>query len=265
MPTQIIIVIILTFIIHCIGTLAYSVRLVGTRTKKIAISFALFNVMVLIARTSNAFQAPLLAKWIENNLSNQINRGTFEFRVILFTATIATIFSAFLIPSFQRILAKAVNNFSIHKSIPNLISKSLSVNGFRKVKEELSFPNKTNFDIVPRAKFPLKIFILNTIVVSILTAGVLSSLYAGFIIPELRTTANSLSSIVNGMATILLFLIIDPFLSLLTDEVVEGKYQESDFITIIRVMVLSRILGTLLAQFFLVPFAYLIAWIAGII
>ena len=33
----------LTFVIHLIGTLAYAVRIAGVRTRRIAVSFALFN------------------------------------------------------------------------------------------------------------------------------------------------------------------------------------------------------------------------------
>ncbi|MFW6273024.1 MAG: lipid II flippase family protein, partial [bacterium] len=43
MTIQIYLVLILTLIIHLISTLSYSVRIVGIRTRKIAISFSLFN------------------------------------------------------------------------------------------------------------------------------------------------------------------------------------------------------------------------------
>jgi hypothetical protein len=46
----------LTFVIHLIGTLAYSVRIAGTRTRRIALSLSLFNILVLVSRTSNSFQ-----------------------------------------------------------------------------------------------------------------------------------------------------------------------------------------------------------------
>ncbi len=59
MSTQIIIVLILTFVIYVISTLAYSVRIVGVRTGRIAISFAVFNVFALLSRTANTIQAPL--------------------------------------------------------------------------------------------------------------------------------------------------------------------------------------------------------------
>ena len=265
MTIQITIVLLLTFVIHLISTLSYSVRIVGTRTRKIAVSFALFNIMVLISRTSNSFQAPLLAKWVENNINLNINPGTYEIRLILLATSIATIIGAFLIPTFQRVLSKAVLNFSTHKSIPKLILHGFTKTGIRQLRNEISIPNKNNLTVNSKSKFPLKIFIFNIIAVAILTVGVLSSLYAGFITPELRTTASSLSAIVNGFATILMFVIIDPHLSVLTDEVVEGKYSESEFRGTIKYMVLARLIGTVIAQFLLVPFAHFIAFVAEII
>ncbi|TXD80603.1 DUF2837 family protein [Subsaximicrobium wynnwilliamsii] len=265
MTIQIIIVLLLTFIIHLISTLSYSVRIVGTRTRKIAISFALFNIMVLISRTSNSFQAPLLAKWVENNINLNLNPGTYEIRLILLAATLATIFGAFLIPTFQRILSKAVMNFSIHKSMPKLILHSFTKTGIMQIRREISIPNKENLSINSKTEFPIKIFIFNILAVAILSVGVLSSLYAGFITPELRTTASSLSAIVNGFATILMFVIIDPYLSILTDEVVEGKFAESEFRRTIRYMVFARLIGTILAQLLLVPFPHFIAFVAEII
>ena len=54
----------LTFVIHLIGALAYAARIAGVRTRRIAVSFALFNILVLVSRTSNSFQGPFLAKRI---------------------------------------------------------------------------------------------------------------------------------------------------------------------------------------------------------
>ena len=70
MTTQIAFVLALTFLINLITTLSYSVRIVGIRTGRIAVSFALFNILVLISRTANGFQAPLLASTIEKNINS---------------------------------------------------------------------------------------------------------------------------------------------------------------------------------------------------
>ena len=70
MDKQIIIVLVLNFIISLIGTLAYSVRLVGVRTGKIAVTFAVFNVLMLVSRTALTFQTPLLTKFVESDPSS---------------------------------------------------------------------------------------------------------------------------------------------------------------------------------------------------
>src|SRR5512138_1460194 len=98
MSIQIILVLALTFLINFITTLSYSVRIVGIRTGRIAVSFALFNILVLISRTANGFQAPLLASSIEKNIHEGLSANTFEFRLIILSCTIATLFGGFLIP-----------------------------------------------------------------------------------------------------------------------------------------------------------------------
>jgi hypothetical protein len=267
MPVQIVLVLVFTFIINLINTLSYSVRIVGIRTRKIAISFALFNIMVLIARTSNTFQAPLLAKWIEKNIKLGINPGTFEFQLVLLTTTLATLVGSMLIPTFQRLFSKAVMRFSVEKSIPRMLLYAFSKTGIRNILAEVKLPAKGNFKVFNQKVpgFPVRIFIFNVLASAILAVGVLSSLYAGFLNPELRTTSSTLSSIVNSLATILMFMFIDPHLSALTDEVIEGKYSEVHFRRVVRLMVVSRVFGTLLAQTLLVPFARFITFVAGII
>lgn len=264
MSVQIVLVLILTFVINLISTLSYSVRIVGIRTRKVAISFALFNIMVLISRTSNSFQAPLLAKWIEKNINQGINPGTYEFQLILVTTTFATLIGSILIPTFQRLFSKAVMRFSMDKSVPRLIWHAFSRTGIKQIASQVKMPDKGNYKFsthkVP--DFPIKIFIYNILASAILAVGVLSSLYAGFINPELRTTSSTLSSIVNGLATILMFMFIDPHLSALTDDVIEGKYSETNFRKVVRLMVVSRFIGTMLAQLLLVPFSKFIAIVA---
>jgi hypothetical protein len=102
MTTQIVIVLILTFVINLITTLSYSVRIVGIRTGRIAISFALFNILVLVSRTANGFQAPLLAKTVERDIKLGIFDNAATFRLIILSCTIATIIGAFFIPTFQK-------------------------------------------------------------------------------------------------------------------------------------------------------------------
>jgi hypothetical protein len=264
MTHQIILVLALTFLINLITTLSYSVRIVGIRTGRIAVSFALFNILVLISRTANGFQAPLLASTIEKNINSGHGANLLDFRLIILSCTISTVIGGLMIPSFQRLLSIAVDKFSIYKSVPKVILYGFTKTGLTSIKENIVIPSKKNItNINIKSDFPWKVFIMNVFAVAIVTIGVLSSLYAGYFNPEFRTTASSLSAIINGVATILMFVFIDPFLSVMTDEVVLGKTSESLFRKYIVYMVFARVIGTVLAQIMLIPAARLISFTAG--
>ena len=112
---------------------------------------------------------------------------------------------------------------------------------------------------------PISILLVNTIVVAFLTTGVFSALYAGCLNPALRNTASNLSAVINGVATILLTILIDPYFSAMTDDVREGKASEVSFRKNIVLLVVSRLIGTGLAQLVFVPGSKLILSIAKIL
>lgn len=264
MLSHIILVLILTVIIHFINTLAYSVRIVGVRTGKIAVSFALFNIVVLISRIANTIQAPLLAKTVERSLKlGTTSELLVVFRYVLLAATLGSIIAGFFIPTFQRMYCKAVTSFNVYRSVPKLLLYSFSKAGINQFKSNLKVPSRNNFSKFKKLdQIPYRITILNMFAVSLLSVGVLSALYAGVIGPEFRTTAITLSSVITGIATIILFVFIDPHLSIMTDDVIEGKISEAAFRTTVMFMIIGRILGTILAQVLLVPAARVIAFIA---
>jgi len=67
---------------------------------------------------------------------------------------------------------------------------------------------------------------------------------------------------VNFIGTILMFALVDPHFSYLSDKVVSGEVSQSYFRSVVIGMARSRFLGTLLAQAFLVPGAFVIAKVA---
>ncbi len=267
MESQLLWVIGFTMIIHLISTLSYSVQIVGIRTGRVALSFSLFNMMVLVSRTANTFQVPLLAKTVERDIVSGLHAGrVLDFRLLILSASAATLLGAFAIPTFQRLFAAAVNSFSRTKSVPRLIFKAVSRRGFAVLAESIRLPSSRNLALPDGLRgFPWRIFILNTLVVAILTVGVISSLYAAYFNPLYRTTASTLSSIVNGMATILMFVFVDPFINSMMDDVVASKVSEAWFRRCIVFMVISRLIGTLVAQAIFLPAAQLIAAVSRFI
>ena len=103
---------------------------------------------------------------------------------------------------------------------------------------------------------------MNVLAVALWTIGVFAALYAGYLDPALRVTASQLSSVVNGVATIMMFAFIDPHMSVMTDDVVDGRTSQSQFRRAVVWLVGTRLAGTLLAQLLLVPAAMAIVLVA---
>lgn len=263
MDSGLFLICVLTFIIHLIGTLAYSVRIAGTRTGRIALSLSLFNILVLISRTSNSFQAPLLAKRVEQNISQGMSTAAAsDFRWLLLSASAATIIGAVLIPTFQRLFARYVEAFARHRSVSRVIGRAFSPATMVHLRESVTLPRWGNIAGAGQGRhIPWSVALLNTVAMAIWTVGVFAALYAAYLRPELRVTSSQLSAIVNGVATILMFVFIDPYLSMATDDVAEGRVSESYFRRSIVWLTGSRLAGTVLAQALLVPGAF---WIVAV-
>ncbi len=264
MDRGLIIICALTFIIHLIGTLAYSVRIAGTRTRRIALSLSLFNILVLVSRTSNSFQAPLLAKRVEDNIAvGSAITATSDFRWLLASASVATLAGALLIPTFQRLFAIYVEAFDRRRSVSRLALRLFSTRAVAVVRDATVFPQWNNVSKAGHGPhIPWSVALLNAVSMAIWTVGVFAALYAAYLRPELRVTSSQLSAVVNGLATILMFVFIDPYLAMVTDDVAEGRVSEAYFRRSIVWLTGSRLAGTVLAQALLVPAASLIAAIA---
>jgi hypothetical protein len=265
MDKQLLLICFLTFVIHLIGTLAYSVRIAGIRTRRIAVSLALFSILMLLSRTSNSFLGPFLAKRVESNLS-AADALLMDFRWLLIASSLATVVGALLIPTFQRVFCRAVQHFQVHRSVPKLILHGFFKGGLSYVKDMASVPAAANVSGLRNGHgVSVSVTLLNVAAVALWTVGVFAALYAGALAPDVRVTSSTLSSIINGGATIMMAVFIDPHMSGMTDDVVEGRVSEASFRRAVVWLVGSRLAGTLLAQALLVPSALLITWVAHII
>lgn len=254
----------LTLVIHLIGALAYAARIAGVRTSKIALSFALFNVLVLVSRTSNSFLGPFLAKRIENAIASGTGDGLLmDMRIILLAATVATVLGALAVPTVQRWFTAAIDEFQHHRSVAKLFWSAMTPSGMKMVAKAVKLPSGENLKLSTKpAAVSWRVIAMNVMAQALLTVGVIASLYAGYLHPEFRVTASQLSAVINGFATILLFVLIDPQLSVMTDDVVEGRVSQPEYRRTIVWLSMSRVAGTLLAQALLVPSAMLIVWVA---
>ena len=265
MDTQLLLICLLTAAINLIGTLAYAARIAGVRTRRIAMSFALFNILVLVSRTSNSFLGPFLAKRIETRLAQGGGEALLgDFRLVLLSAAAAVAVGIVLVPTGQRLFARAIGYFQRNRSTGRMLLRSASPAGLRTIRESIALPHASQLRELAKPRgVGWGVLLANVLAQALITVGVLASLYAGYLNPEFRVTASQLSAVINGFATILLFALIDPQLSVMTDDVVEGRVSEPLFRRTIVWISFSRLAGTLVAQALLLPGAAAIAWIAN--
>ncbi|QFS41660.1 lipid II flippase Amj family protein [Burkholderia cepacia] len=267
MDSQLWIICGLTFVIHVIATLAYAVRIAGVRTRRIALSFSLFGIIALVSRTANSFQGPFIAKRVEMDIAHRMGSELLtDFRLFLLSATVASIAGAFLIPTFQRYFSRAVEHFQVNRSIPRLLVDACSRAGVNYLRLGARLPSRHNVtQLTASTGVSWKVIVLNVAAMAIWTVGVFASLYAGYLKPDLRVTCANLSSVINGFATVVLAVVIDPQVSVMTDDVIEGRISENSFRRAITTLAGARVLGTLCAQAALVPAALVIVRVAEII
>jgi hypothetical protein len=163
---------------------------------------------------------------------------------------------ALLTPFFVAVFTKAVERFERVGSVPRLILSAFKPRNLKAIFRSFRLPSRGSWLNLSLKGMPHSFLWVNLVLVSIYAIGVLSSLYAGALVPEFRVTASQLSAIVNGIATILLVTLVDPTCAYITDQAVRGKRKESDVRTMVFYIIMGRVVGTLLiSQLLFLPAA----------
>lgn len=266
LTTKVILISILLLIITMVETLAYSTRISGTRVKLIATAISLFSTMVIVSRFSTMFQQPLTAKLIAE-VPKGTDKFTFiasQYRILIGVTSIGVLLGILLFPTFITIFSRAIVQLANERgSMIALISKLFKRNSMKKLFKCLKLPSLSYLKGITLQTVPKRLFVLNVIISAIFTTGVISSIYASMLVPaEVSQAALMSSGVINGIATIILTLFIDPKASVLADRVMKKQtdyiYLKSYSLT----MVSSKFIGTIVAQIIFLPAAYYVAWFA---
>ncbi|WP_027409115.1 lipid II flippase Amj family protein [Anoxybacteroides tepidamans] len=252
-------------VITTIETLAYSARISGARVKLIATAISLFSTLVVVSRLSTTIQQPLTAKLIAE--APEINKLGFieeQYRILIAVTSIGVLLGIFLFPTFINIFSRAIVQLSNQQgSMVTLFFKFFNIAGVKKVVKCFKLPRFTYLKGITFKTIPKRLFIMNIMISAIFTTGVLSSIYASLLVPNnYAQTALMSSGIINGIATILLTLFIDPKASVLADKVMKNQIDYIYLKSYCLTMVSSKFLGTIVAQFLFIPAAYYVAWFA---
>lgn len=257
MVQNLVVIFILTMIIHMVETSSYSLRFAGVKVNKLAVALSLLGITVLVSRTANLIQAPMTAKFIDYSRIDPTFDVLEYLRIILIASSGGTVLGIFLFPTFVNLWGRVISKLEIAGSLPKLIS-SVTIGQLRNAKY---YVQKPSFKIseIRYLGIPKRFMLLNILVTAIYTVGVLSSLYAAYLVPELGTAASHSSGLINGIATILLTIFIDPQVGLITDKACNDVLYKEKLGKIYLLLMVTRFFGTLLAQLLLIPGAYFIS------
>ncbi len=259
-----------TFLIHLTEALAYCMRLAGLRTRQIAIALSFVTSTLLISRLSNMFQAPLLGQMVDQTVqmgtTAALDQLHLEFRVLIFCGFLGSVVGAFLTPSMVFYFQKAIKIFLVNGSLSRTAAQVFKPRVLKAIVTHFRLPSLQALKTISLGSIPRGFLVLNVVVTSVYTIGVLCALAAGAMLPELMATAIQLSGIVNGLATILFTVFVDPAGARITDQAINGLRPENDVRSVVFFLLAGRILGTaILAQLLFGPFTLYIAWVTQVI
>ncbi|WP_219838180.1 lipid II flippase family protein [Paenibacillus sp. R14(2021)] len=262
MVERIVLLSLLTLLIHAADTLSYAVRMAGIRTGKLAISLSLTGMIVLISRTSNIAQGTMTGKIVDFAKEHDGLNLLASFRIILLGASAGTLIAIAAFPTVVAISSRMVAHLEQTGSIPRMFKKLVGCNRCFKV---FHYFRRPKWEMVRRLRvngMPIIMMLMNCCVTAIYTAGVLAALYASSLPGAYSTGASQASGLINGLATILLTLLIDPRVAVMTEKVLRREAKQTAINSVFGALMASRFCGTLAAQLILLPAAY---WIKVIV
>ncbi|EIT83937.1 hypothetical protein A374_17919 [Fictibacillus macauensis ZFHKF-1] len=262
---KVVVIALFILVITTIETLAYSTRISGARVRLIATALSLFSTLVILSRFSTMIQQPLTAKLIaEAPLQNRLLFIEEQYRLLIAVTSVGVMLGIVLFPTFIAIFSRAIVGLSHERgSLVALLTKHINPTVVKKIVQCIRLPRLAYLKGITYQTIPRRLFVINVLISAVFTIGVLSSIYASMLVPPDQAQAALMSSgIINGIATILLTLFVDPKASVLADRVTKKQspyiYLKSYSVT----MVSSKLVGTLVAQLLFLPAAYYVAWFA---
>ncbi|MVO98930.1 DUF2837 family protein [Paenibacillus sp. N10] len=258
--TMLLLACLFTLLIHASETAAYAVRLAGIRIGKLAVALSLAGMIVLVSRTSNMFQGMLTAGIADNAGLTDPHLALAPFRYVLISSSVGTAIAILLFPTLVALSARMIAHFEVTGSIPLMLKATANIHSVKRAKRHIRLPRLEMLSRLRVGGVPKRLIVLNVAVTAIYTVGVLAALYASAFTPDGKSQATMSSALINGIATIIMTLFLDPRVALLTDRAMSGKASQESMNKMFGLLMLSRLAGTILAQVLLVPAAAFIRW-----
>ncbi|NMA69080.1 MAG: DUF2837 family protein, partial [Desulfitobacterium sp.] len=212
---------------------------------------------------ANMFQAPLVGWIIGESLLAKVDPIQ-DIRMVILASTVGTLVGILLIPTFLKVFEVAVKRLETTGSVPLLVVEALHISNVKRIIKKATRPKKTMIGRLRYREIPKRLLIINALVTGIYTVGVLAASYSALLVAEeFRIAAASSSGMINGLATILLTLFIDPKSAVITDQAMRGDRPYEDVKALVILLISSKLIGTMIGQALFLPTAKIIASFYG--
>jgi hypothetical protein len=272
--SQLLLALALNLVVQAIQIGAYAARLAGVLSGRIATSISLFNLFVLASRLANLAYAPMLGTISDRAAHTArdaalaaaaVHQFEMQIRLIVLAGTVGTALGAFLLPTFLMLFMRGISAFERLGSVPRAMLRLLDPRVMLDVLRSPRIPHLRSLARFSPRHIPSELLIGNVVVTGIYAIGVVASVYASILRPEVARTAVLLSGVVNGIATISFSLVVDPTSAYITDQAVKGERPLIEVKSMVFYLALTAIAGTLLSQLILYPAALFIGWVAHVV
>lgn len=241
-------------------------RVSAVLTKNVATALSVFNVFFLITNLSKQVYLPALGSLRDQAVArHQPETLEAALRWVVFSGTVGVLIGIFLMPTFVEVYCKAVRELEQHGSMARLGLRLLSPRGIRALLSCLRRPTMFGVRWADIKDFPASFVWGNVLVVGITTVGSMAAIYAGALNTDVSRCATLLSSVVNGLGTITLGLIVNPMAALITDECAKGERPVRHIYTMSVILTVGMLIGTVVAQLLFGPATSVIGMVAKIV
>ena len=251
-----------------VDTLAYGVRTAGVYMRRLAISLSLFNILVTFSRLSNMIQAPFLGR-----MADDVDQGLYTsdkvlvgLRIDLLLIILGVVTGAILMPTFVRLARRGIEVLEKKGNLAGTAFYGLS--RVWRFPHYWSLPINQLKGLTDLGSIPYNFLIWNIFVTCFYSIGVMSTVLAASWDHSVSGTCILLSGIVNGIATMLLFIVVDPPSAIVVDKCINGERPVRDALVLNMYLVATRLVGTALAVValpFMARYVLTVAhWVKGI-
>ena len=259
-------IVLLNAALTALASTTYAARVSAVQTRQVATALSIYNLFFLVTRLSVQVYAPMLGSLADHLArSRQLAQLEVLYRWVLAGATLGALLGLLLLPSFVEIINRAIQQLDRRGSIPAVLLACLNPRRWPTILASFRLPGLLGVRLADlrQPNFPRTFLYGNVLVLSVHSVGLMAAIYAGAELgPEHPASgaATLLSSVVNGVATITLSLVVDPTLARVTDQCVSGQRNPAQIRTAAVFLLLGMLVGTVLAQLVFRPASSLISF-----